>query len=360
MKTHAKKYKLIKKNAVIIPNSATIYGQLFESTFSLQKKNNNDNNHVHVNKFNITLEPMRKYRLANKYTVRYLNERNAVRQTLTKPIPLFDYDFQNYDISKGNFAYSCVLFKITEAVDGVFDSIGLFFNLYLDANRTLIVSNAPTTVPMPLRITDISITSTHMDNVTPPSNCWMQALYRVSTDVFVKQGDVIRIQIVQMPNVYIIGDVGIGESNSNLDSRLIRFNSIDCINEVQVYTITVIESKSELNGVGVGVGSIDSKGDMEDMEVEEFIGTIPAPDGTSTGTGTTGDGGVEHPYKVFASKIHQQFKFIVTSSSGKQFGMYYQLYDSSSTTSKKGKMKSQKKGLRKIPLNIYDIVCPSS
>ena len=96
--THAKKYKLIKKNAVIIPNSATIYGQLFESTFSLQKKNNNDNNHVHVNKFNITLEPMRKYRLANKYTVRYLNERNAVRQTLTKPIPLFDYDFQNYDI----------------------------------------------------------------------------------------------------------------------------------------------------------------------------------------------------------------------------------------------------------------------
>ncbi len=95
--THAKTNKFIKRNATIIPNSATIFIQLLESTFSLpagrgamrsgREDNSSDSSSevsgsiaspfLAAGKYN--LEPMRRHRPAGVYTVRYLNEQNAVR-----------------------------------------------------------------------------------------------------------------------------------------------------------------------------------------------------------------------------------------------------------------------------------------
>jgi hypothetical protein len=55
--------------------------------------------------------------------------------------PLFNYDFQNYDINTENFAYTCLILEVTK--DGILDSIGLWFNLYLDREKTIVVSNSP-------------------------------------------------------------------------------------------------------------------------------------------------------------------------------------------------------------------------
>lgn len=186
--THAKSKKLLKRSGVIIPNSATLYGQLLESTLSL-KRGGNNSAYLAAGKYN--LEPMRKYRPSGVYTVRYLNEQNAVRRRLSAITQLFSYDFQNYDVSTKNFAYSCVLFEVTSD-EGVFDSIGIWFELFLDQNRELVISNAPEP-------------QSGASHISPG---WMQAIYRVSQDVMVKKGDLLRIQIVQVPGNYIIGDVG--------------------------------------------------------------------------------------------------------------------------------------------------------
>ena len=168
--THAKSSGLLKKKSVIIPNSAIIFGELMESTFSLRRGENNTS-FLHSGKFN--LEPMRKFRPANVYTVRYLNEMNAVRKRLSVTQPLFHYDFQNYSTAS-NFAYKCLTFKVTK--DGIFDSIGLWFNLYLDKEKTLIVSNSPY----------------NDENFGKSSPCWMQYLYRVSQDVYLRKGEFVR------------------------------------------------------------------------------------------------------------------------------------------------------------------------
>ena len=129
------------------------------------------------------LEPMRRFRATNTYTVRYLNEANAIRQSLSPVYSMFEYDFQNYDISKAHFDYRCLIFNVTSK-EGLLDSIGLWFSLHLDEEKEIVLTNSPES----------------------PS-CWMQALYRLSDDVHVKKGDFLRIQVVQFMDVYIFGQV---------------------------------------------------------------------------------------------------------------------------------------------------------
>lgn len=107
--SHAKTNHLIKKTAIIIPNSATMFVQLLESTFSLppgrpqgdrseakseaevrESERESERESVIMGeehgiappyrvagKYN--LEPMRRHRPAGVFTVRYLDEQNAVR-----------------------------------------------------------------------------------------------------------------------------------------------------------------------------------------------------------------------------------------------------------------------------------------
>jgi hypothetical protein len=312
--THAKKKKIIKPDATIIPNSAVIFGQLLESTLSLRRGANNTP-FLNAGKYN--LEPMRKYRPSSVYTVRYLNEQNAVRQRLSEPMPLFSYDFQNYDISKKNFAYSCVLFEITEANEGVFDSIGLWFNLYLDKERKLVVSNSPHTPS----------DETHI------APCWMQAIYRVSTDVMVKKGDIIRIQIVQLSNNYIIGEVGNGEHN--IDSRLIRFISINCQNSVEIYSYRNVDYQE------IADPSIFQSDEF--VSKEYYLGSIPVKSASE-----------DEAFSVFPAHVFQSFKLVTKLASGRSMGMYYQIPDSVSAISGTPKMKAK----IKLPLDTYRLTCP--
>jgi hypothetical protein len=91
--SHAKSNQLIKKKAIIIPNSATIFVQLLESTLSLPSGSSGsgsgsgsddgsggvtvDSPYLAAGRYN--LEPMRRHRPAGVYTVRWLDEPNAVR-----------------------------------------------------------------------------------------------------------------------------------------------------------------------------------------------------------------------------------------------------------------------------------------
>jgi hypothetical protein len=47
-----------------------------------------------------TIYPIRKYRPSSVFTVRYLNEQNAVRRKLSPVVPLFHLDFQNFDVAR--------------------------------------------------------------------------------------------------------------------------------------------------------------------------------------------------------------------------------------------------------------------
>lgn len=304
----------------------------------------------------VNLEALRPHRIANAFTVRYLNEKNAVRQQLSPPIALFDYNFQEFDVRTKDFAYSCVTFKVTE--DGIFDSIGLFFNLYLDRNRTIIVSNSPsreqkTKVDTVLAFDGSSSTSSSTSGSSISSNsgvgfnpthrsqqqssadtadCWMQAMYRVSTDVSVSKGDIVRIQVVQQANTYVFGDVGVGEHNQF--SRLVKFTAVGCTHPVKIYT----------------GGQYTSGEDQEhsfNTNTEQYIGDIPTSENNANGIQTGGG----NPYKVFSGKVGQQFKFTVKSTSGKHLGMLYKIPRSNAG----GTVLSAS---RQIPLDSFDILCP--
>lgn len=63
------------------------------------------------------------------------------RKRLSPVTPLFDFDFQNFNTRTGHFGYTCLLLEVTK--DGLVDSVGLWFNLYLDPEKSLVLSNAP-------------------------------------------------------------------------------------------------------------------------------------------------------------------------------------------------------------------------
>lgn len=320
---HAKVSGMLKKNAVIIPNSAVIFGQLLESTFSL-RRGHNDTVFPVSGKYN--LEALRPHRPASVYTVRYLNEQNAVRQRLSAPQTLFDYDFQNYDTSNNNFAYSCVIFEVTE--DGMFDSIGLWFNLHLDAERNFIVSNAPASP------------SEGKGSIAHSAPCWMQAMYRVSRDVYVRKGDIVRVQLVQLTNTYVIGDVGVGESNVN--SRLIKFVTRGCSSPVELYAFRN-DPFEEIYGPE-GIAALASGNE----ENEYLFGSVPVC--------RKADG--KECFKVFASQVFRLFKIVVTLPNGKSLGMWYQIPDSSRSPTD-GRVSEKVRASRMIPLDTHVITCPS-
>lgn len=326
---HAKSSGLLTHDAVIIPNSAIIHAQLMESTFSLPLGSTQHGLSFHASKEMFNLEPMRRFRHAGGYTVRYLNEANAVRAKLSPVYPMFRYDFQNYNLSKAELDYSCIIFEISKSGEDesrLVDTIGLWFSLNLDADKELVLTNSPES----------------------PS-CWMQSLYRLSKDVIVKRGDFLRIQVVQLVDTYVFAEVGHGKYNE--DSRLVKFSSVNCPNDVEVYSVNENQSV-EVDGNG------ESKENGGDIDEElTFLGTIsPSPS----------NGGAS--FKVLPGHVNQLFKLITlkplptntkTSSKGKSerklLGMYFQLQDS--TAGESGSRRARAR--RKIALDEYTITCPT-
>lgn len=71
----------------------------------------------------------------------------SLRRRLSAASTLFDMDFQHFDPRHDSFGYTCLVLEVKER--GVLDSLGLWFNLYLDQDKTLVLSNAPKTFLSP-------------------------------------------------------------------------------------------------------------------------------------------------------------------------------------------------------------------
>ena len=355
--THARTSGLLTKRAIIIPSAARVYVQLLESTMSLpmSDKDGSDGGAAGTTttttslnastkgflvKQRYNLEPLRRHRRANGYTVRYLNEDNSVRRRLSAVLTLFDMDFQHYDV-KQPIRYSCLVVNIT--ADGLLDSLGLWFDLYLDEERQLVLSNSPY-----IGTAAAAKGRTH----------WMQMLYRLSEDMVVRRGDLLRIQIVQYKDQYVISNVGQGQNNR--DARLLLFRAVNCSSAVQIFSYSMLltgQQRSQqvgLDGTTAATADDDDTGrrttttpplltSQEEMKQSEYLlGTIP----------------VEDAFKVFAVSVYQYFMLVARLPTGKKFGMWYQLLDST-TTGQSSRYSADDRASVAIPLDSYDIVCPT-
>lgn len=341
--THARTSGLLTRRAIIIPSAARVYVQLLESTMSLPMRDVIDSdgdgaaNSISLNastkgflvKQRYNLEPLRRHRRANGYTVRYLNEDNSVRRRLSAVLTLFDMDFQHYDV-KQPIRYSCLVVNIT--ADGLLDSLGLWFDLFLDEERQLVLSNSP-----------------YGAAAAEGRTHWMQMLYRLSEDMVVRRGDLLRIQIVQFKNQYVVSNVGQGRNNR--DARLLLFRAVNCSSAVQVFSYSVLlTGQQRSQQVGLDGSAADAGRSTppllipEDMKRSEYLlGTIS----------------VEDAFKVFAVSVYQYFMLVVRLPTGKKFGMWYQLMDSSNTTRQSSGHSADDRASTAIPLDSYDIVCPT-
>lgn len=354
--THARTSGLLTKRAIIIPSAARVYVQLLESTMSLPMRDKdgsdggatdtttttslNSSTKGFLVKQRYNLEPLRRHRRANGYTVRYLNEDNSVRRRLSAVLTLFDMDFQHYDV-KQPIRYSCLVVNIT--ADGLLDSLGLWFDLFLDEERQLVLSNSPYIEAAAAAAAE---GRTH----------WMQMLYRLSEDMVVRRGDLLRIQIVQFKDQYVISNVGQGRNNR--DARLLLFRAVNCSSAVQIFSYSVLltgQQRSQQVGLdGTTATADDTRRSTttatpplltpeEDMKRSEYLlGTIP----------------VEDAFKVFAVSVYQYFMLVARLPTGKKFGMWYQLLDSTTTGQSSGYSADDRASVA-IPLDSYDIVCPT-
>ena len=353
--THARTSGLLTKRAIIIPSAARVYVQLLESTMSLPMRDIdgsdgdaagttttttslNTSTKGFLVKQRYNLEPLRRHRRANGYTVRYLNEDNSVRRRLSAVLTLFDMDFQHYDV-KEPIRYSCLVVNIT--ADGLLDSLGLWFDLFLDEERQLVLSNSPY----------IGTAAAAAKGRTH----WMQMLYRLSEDMVVRRGDLLRIQIVQYKDQYVISNVGQGQNNR--DARLLLFRAVNCSSAVQIFSYSMLltgQQRSQQVGLdGTTAATVDDDTGrttppplltpQEEMKRSEYLlGTIP----------------VEDAFKVFAVSVYQYFMLVARLPTGKKFGMWYQLLDSTTTGQSSGYSADDRASIA-IPLDSYDIVCPT-
>lgn len=356
--THARTSGLLTKRAIIIPSAARVYVQLLESTMSLPMRDKDGSDGVAADTTTTTtslnastkgflvkqrynLEPLRRHRRANGYTVRYLNEDNSVRRRLSAVLTLFDMDFQHYDV-KQPIRYSCLVVNIT--ADGLLDSLGLWFDLFLDEERQLVLSNSPY-----IEAAAAAEGRTH----------WMQMLYRLSEDMVVRRGDLLRIQIVQFKDQYVISNVGQGRNNR--DARLLLFRAVNCSSAVQIFSYSVqLTGQQRSQQVGLDGTTVATAADDNDTGRSTPSPPPPllTPQGMKHSEYLLGTIQVEDAFKVFAVSVYQYFMLVARLPTGKKFGMWYQLLDSTTTGQSSGYSADDRASVA-IPLDSYDIVCPT-
>lgn len=118
----AKARGLITKDAIIIPNKATLFCQLLETRYSIAPIP------AIIEGFN--LEPLREHRRKDHNFVVEINK-DIVHKNLSDPVPVFDFEFQHFDMKTGLFNYT--LLEIPIINDGNFHAIGFWFNVAVDA-----------------------------------------------------------------------------------------------------------------------------------------------------------------------------------------------------------------------------------
>lgn len=157
----AKSRGLLTKDAVVIPNRATLYCQLVETVYSIAPIP------AVVEGFN--LEPMRHLRKQDDNFVVELTKQ-VVRKNLSEVFSVFDFSFQDFDLETGLFNYTHLNIPIIES--GNFHAVAFWFDCALDAKGEIKLDNRPQS-------------GTH----------WMQMLRFMNEDELVEKGDVFKLQI---------------------------------------------------------------------------------------------------------------------------------------------------------------------
>lgn len=440
--SHTKAAKLLKSDVVVVPHAATVMVQLLESKVCLSVvvalllrpppliqwrinfrrfvqlslphsadvkiKGGNGIDRVY------NLEPMRIHRPSDVFGVNYIND-HFFRRSLSEVHALFRLDFQAFATDSSDpsvifFDYNCLVFTVRAREfthDGgggsnnnsnseapfVLDTLGIWFNLDLNQNKTLTLSNSPytdacTSAPIasdqsatsssPLPLCSLSEdvdghSRTRWQSSLPPharQSSWMQAFYRLPLDVSVRVGDMVRLQVVRAGHKYIV-------SSGLPASRLIKFEST-CVHRVDVYLVldnhaSKSDEDDDDDDDHTGGGQASTSGRRLS---EELLGSIPPAVLPLASVPP------KPSWRVFQAQVNQVFKLVTqSSSSGKQHGMYYKLEDSEDKWQPKAGYENEvspvvgavggKKGRRRrregaavhplnpIPLDTYTIDCPS-
>ena len=176
----------------------------------------------------------------------------------------------------------------------------------------------------------------------PRAACWMQALYRLSSDLRVQRGDLLRLQVVHLSNTFVFSEVSNGLHNSH--KRLVKFIAVNCVNDVQVYSFRndLFEEKQE--------AVLSTK----ELETEYLLGKITAKSQQPPRKKRGKKQKSFEAFTVFPVQVFQMFKFMIQLDSGKQLGMLYQLPDSTALMpgTEAGRAR------RELPLDEYRITCP--
>eukprot|EP01038_Epipyxis_sp_PR26KG_P008140 gene8140-11019_t len=189
----AKSRNLITPSAVVIPNQALLYCQLVETVFSLSSFP------AMVEGFN--LEPIRKLRKSYRNFV--AQHTDFVLKNLSEPIPVFNFQFQDMDISTALFNYTLLNIPITQ--NGTLHGLVCWFNLTLDPKGFITLSNNPGS-----------------------KSHWMQMFKLLEGDDAVVAGEEYKIQIAHTGEKYMIG-------NAQYSSRLIHILS-SCQYHVDIFS----------------------------------------------------------------------------------------------------------------------------
>ena len=357
---YAKSSKLLHKDAIIIPNSGSVQCQLLESAHSLSRNNNI---------FGFNLEPMRKYRRANVLTVNSISRSASTRAILSSVQTAFNFNFQQFDDSQ-EFQYKFLIFPITTS--GVLNSIGLWFHLNLDAEHKFKLTNAPD------YSRNIDEQQTLDENIEDSyrSSHWMQYIYRFPSDVFVEAGDIIRVQIVQLTNKYVFGDI-------HPDSRLIKFVS-SCSITMEVYTqktspwdltsYTTNTQNTQTQTHSEAIVDVDGQTKPLDNNIDKkrkehinqqsqqqslvgeeiHVGQLPGIPQSQLSS--------MESFLVLQGYLGQVYRMVAPRSNGKSLVQSYTLTKDGDHVVRNKKKKSKGRTSEKdiLPLHIYEVKCPPS
>lgn len=172
----------------------------------------------------------------------------------------------------------------------------------------------------------------------------MQALHRLTSDMPVQRGDLLRLQVAHLSSSFVFGQLSRGLLHSR--ARLLKLVAEDCAHDVLVYAYASDDFKHKSEAFL----------SPRDSQSEYLLGRIAA----ATQPPARRRGGSRRSPReavaVFQAQVHQTFKFSIQLESGRRMGMLYQLPDSAAERWP-ASSEADRAGLQ-LPLDEFRITCP--
>ncbi len=185
--------RLIGDDTVIVPSAASLHLQLAETMFSFPA--------APFSIMGLDYESVRRHRPVVSFVE---NSLEIVTRNLSAPVNVFHFDFQKQKLLSEYFNYAALSIPITES--GVLHAGCFWFTMYLDADRSIVLSNKPGT----------------------KRSSWNQIIKLFHFgDVHVEKGSVFPLLIAQMPQRYAFAAPSRGE-------RIVRISST-CRRPVKIH-----------------------------------------------------------------------------------------------------------------------------